>query len=360
MNSFEELKQFYKGKRVLVTGNTGFKGTWMTVMLNELQAEVCGYSLPLNPYSFYCQTSVKAKLQVENDITDVDRVLETADAFQPEIMIHLASHSSLYGSESIPDYILKTNLMGTLNVLEAARRNPYIKAVVIVTSDKCYENRETDIPYQETEPLGGKDPYSTSKVCQELLTACYNYSFFEISQTGCAIATARASNVIGPGDYNIDRLMPYLLDSFANGRKAKIRNPFAVRPWQNVLEVVYGYLLLAKKLYESFGVTKEYNGAYNFGPSDDGFATVGEVVELLKKQFVNAEYLIEAGNVPVRTETQILKLDSTKAKNKLDWEVKYSLDDTIRFTTEFVKQEKEGKKLSDLCRYYVQHYLLNI
>lgn len=348
---------FWKDKRVLLTGHTGFKGTWMSLMLNALGAEVCGYSLPLSPYSFYSNAKVKIARHCEGDIADCKMLGRVIEEFRPEIIIHLASHSSLDGSMKIPDFILKTNIMGCLNIMEASRNADYIKAVVIITSDKCYRNMETDKPYREDSPLGAKDPYSTSKVCQELLTGCYIDTFFNGTNRSIGVATARASNVIGAGDYNISRLMPYLLESYVSGNIPKIRNPHAIRPWQYVLDVLHGYLLLAKKLYENSGITTEYNGAYNFGPGEDGFVEVFKIAQMVGRYFGNEIYIQRDTKDRIQRETKILKLDSSKACKVLNWQVKKSLEETIALTVDFVKREKMGISPEDLCNEQVESYL---
>lgn len=350
-------QDFWQGRKVLLTGHTGFKGTWMSLMLEKLGAVVCGYSLPVNAGSFYQEVSPRIAEHVEGDIADAEKVLYTTERFRPEIVLHFASHSSLNGSMQIPDFILRTNLMGVVNVLESVRKTDSIKAVVIVTSDKCYQNMETEAPYTEESPLGASDPYSTSKVCQELLTACYRSTFFRDTDRKIGVATARASNVIGAGDYNITRLMPYLLDRFSNGKAAQIRNPHAVRPWQYVLDVLSGYLLLAEKLYGAYGRTTEYNGAYNFGPLDDGLAEVGDVVERVSRCFGDAEYMVKAGQDHIKKEASILRLDSSKSQKVLGWTPRKTLDEMIRLTADFVKREKQGISAEQLAREYVNMYL---
>lgn len=348
---------FWRGKKVLLTGHTGFKGTWLSVFLEILGAEVWGYSLPLSNSSFYSVSSPNICKHIEGDIAETQRICQAIELFQPEIVFHLASHSSLDGSMKIPHFILQTNLMGVVNVLEATRKTDSVKSVVVVTSDKCYQNMETNEPYTEDAVLGGKDPYSTSKVCQELLTSCYMDTFFNNEIRPIGIATARASNVIGAGDYNISRLMPYLLDCYSNGRIPQIRNPYAVRPWQYVLDVLYGYLLLAEKLYESAGITTEFNGAYNFGPAADGFEQVGKITEMVGKQFNSYEYIIKPGKDHIRKETKILKLDSTKAEKVLNWKIQKHLEETIALTVDFVKREKMGEPPGFLCREQILRYM---
>lgn len=360
MNNTGSLAEFYRGKKVLLTGHTGFKGTWLSVMLELLGAKVCGYALPLSTYSFYHKVSPQVNIHVEGDIADEKKVFSTAEAFEPEIIIHLASHSSLDGSMKIPDYIFKTNLMGVVNVLEVSRRLESVRSTVVVTSDKCYRNLETDEAYVEDSVLGAKDPYSTSKVCQEFLTGCYMDTFFSEKERLAGIATARASNVIGPGDYNLSRLLPYLLDCFVSGRTAEIRNPHAIRSWQHVLGVLQGYLLLAQKLYESAGLTDEYNGAYNFGPKEDGFASVREIAEIAEKCFDHASYTVIDGKDHIRKEAGILKLDSAKSKRILGWEPGESLEETIRWTCDFVRREAAGENAAGLCRESVERYLESV
>ena len=328
----------------------------MSLMLEALGAEVCGYSLPLSEYSFYRQSGATVTEHHEGDIADRQELERAITGFKPEIVIHLASHSSLDGSDKIPDFILRTNIMGVVNLLDICRSLECVKSVVIVTSDKCYRNQESEKPYVEDCELGGEDPYSVSKVCQELITNCYQKIFYEQGRGNTCIATARASNVIGLGDYNISRLMPYLLDSFVNGRTPQIRNPHAVRPWQYVLDVVYGYLLLAEKLYKSAGNTIQYNGAYNFGPDEDGFVQVGQVAEMVGKCFGNAAYVRLQGHGNVRKETNILKLDSTKAKTILNWKSQNNLVETIAVIVDCIKQEKAGVSITDICHAQVREY----
>lgn len=350
------LADFYRGKRVLLTGHTGFKGTWMSIMLEKLGAEVCGYSLPLSPYSFYCHARAEVTRHCEGDIADKEALERVILEFKPEIVIHLASHSSLDGSNQIPDFILRTNIMGVVNLLDICRKQSTIKSIVIVTSDKCYKNLESDKPYNESCDLGGDDPYSVSKVCQELITSCYQKNFFEDTSNNvlqACIATARASNVIGVGDYNISRLIPYVLESFKNEKTAMIRNPKSIRPWQYVMDVVWGYLLLAKKLY----IGKNYNGAYNFGPNKDGFREVGEIVKILAEYFPNSSYTYGTLNRSVKEETKILKLDSTKAQSILNWKPLYTVEEMAEEIATFIMKEKNGAEINTLCKEMVNAYL---
>lgn len=355
----DEKTEFWKNKKVLLTGHTGFKGTWISLLLKRLGAEVCGYSLPLSPYSFYSKVGVAIAKHCEGDIADREELERIIEQFKPEIIIHLASHSSLDGSDKIPDFILKTNIMGVVNLLDISRKQETIKSIVVVTSDKCYRNLESKVPYNEMADLGGDDPYSVSKVCQELITNCYQKTFFEqsITSSRTCIATARASNVIGVGDYNITRLVPYVIESFKNGYTAIIRNPKAIRPWQYVLDVSWGYLLLAEKLYRESGKGFGYNGPYNFGPRADGFREVGNIVEVMAKYFDDAKYTYGNVNRAVRGETNILKLDSTKAQSLLKWCPLYTIEEMAQEIAVFTMQEKQGMDVKELCIEVIENYL---
>jgi len=345
-------KKFFSNKKVLVTGHTGFKGTWLTLMLEVLGANVCGYSLPLEKNSFYYNAEIQIDKHVEGDITE-RKLIDTIQDYQPEIVIHLASHSSLNNSDKIPDYIFRTNVMGVVNLLEGVRSVNSVKTVLIVTSDKCYKNLEKNEPYTEESPFGAQEAYSTSKACQELVTECYRNSFF--SQDSLVnIATARASNVISGGDYNITRLIPYLLQQFTNDEIARIRNPQSIRPWQNILDVLFGYLLLTEKL---FVIREEspYCTAFNFGPDKDSFRTVNQVVKSISHEFENAKYEFISSEQK-KTETKILKLDSSKAKELLNWEARCSFEKTISMTTEFAKRRKSGESVRTICLEYITKY----
>ena len=348
---------FWKERRVLLTGHTGFKGSWMALMLEYLGAKVCGYSLPIEPTSFYKSVRPNVDKCVEADIADPYIVTNIINDYKPEIVFHFAAHSSLQGSMEIPGYILKTNLLGTLNILEAVRQSDTVQAVVVVTSDKCYLNFNKNEPYEEESVLWATDPYSASKVGQELLAACYKDTFFQDKDSPIAIATARASNVVGPGDYNYTRLFPHIFDCFVNGRIPEIRNPYAIRPWQYVLDVLHGYLLLAERLYVNAYKTTAYNGAYNFGPADDGYIDVEHVTKIVSQCFDNAPYKIISGQDHIPRETKILMLDSTKAQKILNWYPKYSIEKALKETANFIKNEKKGIDRYDLARTMILQYM---
>ena len=267
---------------------------------------------------------------------------------KPEIIIHLAAHSTLTRAYEITDYIFKTNVMGTVNLLEAVRKIDSVRAVLIVTSDKCYKNMELDSPYDENSPLGAQDPYSTSKACQDLIAECYRRSFFANNALNIPIATARASNVLGGGDYHYDRLLPSLIEKCLHGENPTIRNPKAIRPWQYVLDVLTGYLMLVKKIHEDRNGSGKYCDCYNFGPDEDGFVTVEEMAEAVLSYFsgLALNESVEKNNV---VETKTLKISSEKSKKTLNWHRKYSFKETIAEAIEFAKRKYQGENVRNIC-----------
>ncbi len=348
--------KFFKDKKVLITGHTGFKGTWLSMILEKMGCELYGYALEGSEKTpFYAETEPKFKKSCMGFIQDRKKITDFICDIKPEIIIHLASHSTLNKSDEITDYIFDSNVTGVVNILEAVRKVNTVKALLIVTSDKCYRNIESDEGYTEDSLLGAQDPYSTSKACQELITECYRKSFFNKDKLNIPIATARASNVIGGGDYNLTRLFPYLLECFSTGKKAEIRSPKAIRPWQNVLDVLYGYIILVQKLYECNNGNSEYSSAFNFGPEPDGFVEVEKAAEILSDEFDGAEYNV-TGNLKNVIETKILKLDSTKAKNVLGWQPKYSFEKTLRMAAEFKKRQFNGEKSRSIAIDFIERY----
>ena len=337
---------FYRGKRVLVTGHTGFKGTWLCWMLSSLGAEVFGYALPPQADCLYQNGKPPVSAEVMADVRNSAELERAAARFEPELVFHLAAHSYIDGSYDFPRDIFDINLMGTVNLLEAIRKTDRRIPVVVVTSDKCYTQKLAGKPCREDDPFGAAEAYSTSKACQDLAAQCYQLSF-----PGMAVAAARASNTIGGGDFNKSRLIPYLLDCFVQGEPANLRNPHHIRPWQYVLDVLWGYLLLGKALAEG-SISGETS--YNFGPAPDGFQTVGEVAEQLAEQFHNAQYRWQSTSRS--SETEILRLDSGKAFRDLGWRPLYSLRETLMQTANFHKRMQVGS-LTRLCQEYVQQYI---
>jgi CDP-glucose 4,6-dehydratase len=343
----------YKGRKVLITGSTGFKGSWMAFWLQLMGADVYGYSLaPDTDPSHFSLLNMDITFR-SSDIRDFQSVNACFQSFQPEIVFHLAAQSLVRRSYREPLYTFETNIMGTANVIEAARLTESVRAVVIVTSDKCYRNNEWEWGYRESDPLGGHDPYSASKGCAELLTAAYRGSFFA-KNTGTKnqplIATVRAGNVIGGGDWAEDRLIPDVIRAASRKEKVKIRNPHATRPWQHVLEPLSGYLMLGQRLLEGGSV---FADAWNFGPSDDDALTVREVLELLKTQWGGVDFVLESNGAQPH-EAEMLKLDSSKARLKLGWRPVWdccqALEKTAKWYEAFYEQGLVSTR-SDLGAY---------
>ena len=309
----DQYEGFFQNKKVLVTGHTGFKGSWLCILLNELGADVYGYALmpPTNP-SLYNEAQIdKIVNSTIGDIRDFDLLTTTIKRIKPEIVFHMAAQPLVRYSYQNPRETYEVNVMGTVNLLEAIRLTGGVKAVVNITTDKCYENKEWHWGYRENEPMGGYDPYSNSKGCSELVTSAYRSSFFnsnDFGKHGVALASARAGNVIGGGDWAEDRLIPDFIRSISKGEKVKIRSPYAIRPWQHVLEPLSGYLLLSKKLYEE-GIN--FTGAWNFGPDDNDAKNVEYVVQTFCSYWgKEAEYELDTDHQP--HEAHYLKLDCSK------------------------------------------------
>ena len=349
---------FWKGKRVLLTGHTGFKGSWLSLWLQSMGAQVVGYALapPTNPSLFEVAEIGKGMTSVIGDIRDLEHLREVFAEHQPEIVIHMAAQPLVRYSYSEPVETYSTNVMGTVNLLEAVRNTSSVKAVVNVTSDKCYENREWVWGYRENEAMGGHDPYSNSKGCAELVTAAYRNSFFQPStinhQPSPAVATARAGNVIGGGDWADDRLIPDIMRAITQCKPVNIRNPHAIRPWQHVLEPLSGYLLLAQKLYEEGAV---YAEGWNFGPNDTDAKPVQWIVERLTKAWgEGASWALDGGDHP--HEAHYLKLDCSKAKARLDWHPRWHLADTLGVIIDWHRAFRDDKNMRELTLRQISAY----
>jgi len=334
---------FFKNKKIFITGHTGFKGSWLTIWLKMLGAEVCGFSLepPTTPNVFELARISEGIHSVHGDIRDLGRLKNEINNFSPEIILHLAAQSLVRKSYINPVETYSTNIMGTVNLLEAVRQTKCVKSVVNITSDKCYENKEWLWGYRESDPMGGYDPYSSSKGCSELITSSYLSSFFSpetFSDHGISIATARVGNVIGGGDFADDRLVPDLIRSFMKKESAQIRFPNAVRPWQHVLEPLSGYLLLAMKLYEK-GI--DYSGAWNFGPDENSVHSVSSLADKMAALWENDASWTSV-QISQPHEAGLLKLDSSKARNLLGWKPRLSFEDAIEWTVTWYKNYAEG------------------
>lgn len=345
---------FWRGRRALVTGHTGFKGAWTTLWLHSMGAEVTGYALkpPTDP-SLFDLAQVRSCLasSIEADVRDAGRLRRAFDSAKPEIVIHLAAQSLVRASYASPAHTFETNVMGTANALDAARECPSVRAIVIVTSDKCYENRESRRSCREEDPLGGRDPYSASKVCVEHLTAAYRASFFSDGASG-AVATARAGNVIGGGDFAADRLLPDVVRAARAGRAVSIRHPDALRPWQHVLDPVCGYLVLAERLFE-YG--HQFAEAWNFGPDEEAILPVRCLAErALELAGSTTGWQPDDGVHP--HEASALRLNSAKARSKLGWQPRLGLDDALNWTMRWYRAHSEGRDLVAETQTQIAHY----
>ena len=313
---------FWQGKRVFLTGHTGFKGSWLSLWLQSLGAQVHGLGLePTTSPNLFAVAQVAAGMASHTigDIRDLAAVQKAMQAAQPDIVIHMAAQSLVRLSYTEPVETYATNVMGTVHILEAARSAPSVKAIVVVTTDKCYENKEWAWGYRENEPMGGHDPYSNSKGCAELVTSAYRNSFLHSS--GIAVASARAGNVIGGGDWATDRLVPDILRAFEQNLPVTIRNPHATRPWQHVLEPLSGYLTLAEHLYTQ---GQDYAEGWNFGPKDDDAQPVQWIVEHMVNSWGQGASWQQDGGVHPH-EANYLKLDISKAKTRLGWQPRWPL-----------------------------------
>ncbi|ATY34368.1 CDP-glucose 4,6-dehydratase [Sphingomonas psychrotolerans] len=334
----EALVNSWRGRRVLVTGHTGFKGSWLSLWLHALGAEVTGFALPPpSESSLFAAARIDELIQHhEGDIRDLTAVRAVVEASRPEMIFHLAAQPLVRLSYREPVETYATNVMGTVHLLEAARRTPDVKAIVCVTSDKCYQNREWIWPYRESDPMGGHDPYSSSKGCAELVAAAYRSSFFA---DGPALATARAGNVIGGGDWATDRLVPDLIRAFEAGAAPLIRSPDAVRPWQHVLEALGGYLLLAERLLAG---ERRFAEGWNFGPSDEDARPVSWIVERMRATWGEGVAAI-ADTGPRRHEAGLLRLDSSKARAALGWQPMLRLEQALGWIAEWHKAVGGGE-----------------
>jgi len=344
---------FWKSRKVLVTGHTGFKGSWLCLWLKELGAEVIGYSLdaPTEPNLFTLADVSRNITSLNADIRDLKHLTAVAEKFNIEIIIHLAAQSLVRSGYENPVDTYSTNVMGTVNVLEVARLVESVKVVVNVTSDKCYENREWIWGYRENDRLGGRDPYSSSKGCSELVTTAYRNSYF--NRQNVAVASVRAGNVIGGGDWATDRLVPDIVRTLIDGSSLMIRYPDAVRPWQHVLEPLSGYLLLAEKMWIK---PDEYSDAWNFGPSNEDTNTVQWVVDEIQKNLGKPlEYTVNKTQ-DNHHETFCLRLDSSKACTLLDWHPKLHIKDAISWTIDWYKNYLDGRDMHAFTLKQISQY----
>jgi CDP-glucose 4,6-dehydratase len=336
----ESLRRWYAGKRVFVTGHTGFKGSWLVRWLRDAGCNVSGYALAPEdgrPSLFALARIADGIESILADVRDRERLDGALRAAQPEIVFHLAAQSLVRRSYAHPVATFDTNVTGTAQMLDAIRGVASVRGVVVVTSDKCYENRDLERGYREDDPMGGHDPYSASKGCQELVTAAFRRSFFG-DETAVCVASARAGNVIGGGDWSEDRLMADLMRAAAAGTSAGIRNPDAVRPWQHVVEPLRGYLMLGQRLVDS---GREFAEAWNFGPDESDAVTVREVVARVVRTWPGVQAdLAPQSNAP--HEARALRLDNSKARARLGWTPALTLDETVTMTVEWYRSVHES------------------
>jgi CDP-glucose 4,6-dehydratase len=333
----------WQGRRVFLTGHTGFKGGWLALWLSKLGANVRGYALdPYTTPNLLDAAHIASVVEdVRGDINDLDKLTASMTAFAPEIVIHMAAQPLVRLSYADPLLTYKTNVIGTANVLEAVRKTPSVRAVVSVTTDKCYENKEWVWGYRETDPLGGYDPYSSSKACAEIVSAAYRQSFFNVSKYNehrCGIATARAGNVIGGGDWSDDRLLPDLVRGFMSGEPVHVRRPNSIRPWQHVLEPLWGYIRLAEELYK--GNTSAAT-AWNFGPQDDDAWPVGRIAEKMVQVWGDGARWVQDAD-PGAHEAGYLKLDASKARTELGWHPSLRIGSTLEWLVLWYRAHAAG------------------
>ncbi|BBB90409.1 MAG TPA: CDP-glucose 4,6-dehydratase [Methylomusa anaerophila] len=358
MSNLRKDMDTYRGKKVLVTGNTGFKGSWLSSWLNKLGAKVMGYSLPpqTEPSMFQvCRLNEKITTII-GDIRDEIKLTNTFKEYKPEMVFHLAAQPLVRYSYVYAKETYETNVMGTVNVLEAAKNTNTVAAVIVITTDKCYENREWVYGYRETDAMGGYDPYSSSKGCAELVVSAYRNSFF--NDKNIALASARAGNVIGGGDWATDRLIPDFVRSVAEHRPIFVRNPLAARPWQHVLEPLSGYLRLGVMMLAD---REKYSSAWNFGPRDIDVLNVEEILQMAIKIWGKGGIRIDKHEQP--HEAHLLKLDISKAQAYLKWQPAYAVYDAVDKTIQWYKKYYENKENENMYEYtlkQIQEYERNV
>lgn len=345
---------FWRNKKVLITGHTGFKGGWLSLWLHSKGAKVIGFSLkPSTSPNLYKSVSLERKItSVFGDIRNLEVLKKTFKENKPEIVFHLAAQPLVRKAYKNPTETYETNVIGTVNVLEAIRETDSVKVVVCITTDKCYENREWVWPYREDDELGGYDPYSSSKACAELVISSFRNSYFSGKDSKVLLASTRAGNVIGGGDWSEDRLIPDVIKSVFEGKNLEIRNPQAIRPWQHVLDPLNGYITLAEKLWK-YG--RVYAEAFNFGPDNAEVVPVSEVLTNLRDS-LGRKLAIKKSKGGNPHEANLLLLDSSKAKKMLNWTGKLKIEQAVKFTADWYSAYYSKKKMDDFTLQQIEEY----
>ncbi len=345
-------KEFYRNKKVFVTGHTGYKGAWLTAILRELGAEMTGYALSAPKDSMFEKMHGETLVNsITGDVRDYDSLRTAILAAKPEIVIHLAAQAIVNDCFKNPRYAYETNVMGTVNLLEVIRECSSVKSVVIITTDKVYENKGDGAIYVEGDPLGGVDPYSSSKTCMEYIANTYKESYLQTDDRVVGISTVRASNVLGGGDYVQSRLIPSILSSIAEGKPVELRNPHQTRPWQSMMDALNWYLSIGRLMYEE---PKKYSSQWNIGPTKDGIKDVLWVVEQMRKHYSNTEYVI--GETFEVKESKTLGLDNAKALRELDWKPLLSCDKMLYNIVDFYKQQRANIPEVEIAKKQIREF----
>ena len=349
----KQALQLYKDKTVLITGNTGFKGTWLSYILTMLGSKVIGFSLPLDSNNgFFNDLNLCNRInQIAGDICDLNKLNHVIQSAKPDFVFHMAAQALVKASYKDPIKTMSTNIMGTVNILDAVKLSDHVRVLVSITSDKCYENNEWIWGYRENDRLGGYDPYSASKAAAEIVSNAYLKSFFH-EKKNFGFATVRAGNVIGGGDWSLDRIIPDCIKAIQNKKTLNIRNPNAIRPWQHVLEPLSGYLLLGANLYEQ---KSKMNGAWNFGPNNDEQKNVGEITQFIMDYF-NEKNLIKLELSNNLHEAQLLQLNCDKANQILQWYPRWKIHETLIRTVEWYKNSINNKEIEMITKNQILDY----
>jgi len=351
----QEMSKFYIGKRVLVTGHTGFIGSWLTKWLTMMHAEVCGYAIdpPTQP-NMYETLNIKSIVSqdVRGDINNTELLRRTLGEFQPEIVFHLAAQPLVLESYDDPLRTFHTNVTGTVNLLNELRNVDTVKVIIVVTSDKSYRNREWVYPYREDDELGGRDPYSASKSCQDIVVYSFRESYF--SHSGIALSSVRAGNVIGGGDWAKDRIIPDIVRGIVSGQPVRIRNPNSVRPWQHVLEPVYGMMILAQRMHGDV----KFSGAWNFGPNIEREVTVKELADKFLNLWGKKNMKLNISkNNSIKEESKYLSLEISKARRQLKWNPKCNFDEAVRLSVEWYKSLYKKENMEKITNDQIMGFL---